>query len=271
MPLWPDRSGHWSLAEFAPGSSVTFGPVAAGLVSEMTVWQGKTEILHFRRPTPAKDLPSVDRLMAFRREKQGGARIDSLASLEMKGKLAVGALRLDMVIVAAGVDRMMRRLGMPAGPEITVLDGQTAHRLSAGQPTEEMAGARREEAQRISPLARLRDWRETARRVDVAGKTKLGDEEAWIVRVAWECQPPTTRYVGIRSGLLLKEEAWVTAKGVGTVPLTIQYEDYRDVAGVQIPFRLSSASALTGNQSTQFSEAKANPALNADTFVVPKD
>jgi hypothetical protein len=105
----------------------------------------------------------------------------------------------------------------------------------------------------------------------VAGKTKLGDEEAWIVRVAWECQPPTTRYVGIRSGLLLKEEAWVTAKGVGTVPLTIQYEDYRDVAGVQIPFRLSSASALTGNQSTQFSEAKANPALNADTFVVPKD
>ena len=105
----------------------------------------------------------------------------------------------------------------------------------------------------------------------MAGKTKLGDEEAWIVRVAWECQPPTTRYVGIRSGLLLKEEAWVTAKGVGTVPLTIQYEDYRDVAGVQIPFRLSSASALTGNQSTQFSEAKANPALNADTFVVPKD
>jgi len=80
-----------------------------------------------------------------------------------------------------------------------------------------------------------------------------------------------TRYVGTTSGLLRKEEAWSTTKGVGTVPITIRYDDYRDVAGVQLPFRLTAESALTGKVIVQFSDAKPNPEISAETFALPKE
>jgi hypothetical protein len=93
----------------------------------------------------------------------------------------------------------------------------------------------------------------------------------WIVRLDSEFSPPVTRYVSTKSGLLLKEESWITSKGVGTAPLTVQYDDYREVAGVKIPFRLTSESRLTGKQVMQFTEAKANVEINAKTFTLPKE
>jgi hypothetical protein len=76
-------------------------------------------------------------------------------------------------------------------------------------------------------------------------------------------------YVSTRTGLLLKEETWVTVKAVGTVPLTVPYEGYRELAGVKIPFRLTSESRLTGKQVMQFTEAKPNTEIRADTFALP--
>jgi hypothetical protein len=103
----------------------------------------------------------------------------------------------------------------------------------------------------------------------VAGIGHLGDEEVWIVRIDCELLPPLTRYVSTRTGLLVKEEAWVTVRGVGTVGLTVRYEDYREVAGVKVPFRLTSESRLTGKQVMQFTEAKPNVAIREDTFALP--
>jgi hypothetical protein len=173
-------------------------------------------------------------------------------------------------MIAAGPDRVIRRMSSPAGVVTTVVDGGRARKQSPGEPLEELRGLWRDEALRINPLARVRDWRETSVAVRVAGKDRLGDEEVWVVRIECEFQPPLTRYVSTKSGLLRREEAWITAKGVGTVPLTVLYDDYREVSGVQLPFRLTSESAVTGKQIMQFTEAKPNPEISATTFSLPK-
>jgi hypothetical protein len=270
LPLWPDGAGRWAFGESDPGVSVRFDKNEAGEATGMRLWQNDTQLLHYRRVPPAEDVPGVGRLMAFRREKQGGNRIDALRSLEMRGKLRVGPTELDSAIVAAGPDRVIRRISSPAGTQTTVVEGGRVRKQSPRQPVEELSGLWRDEALRINPLARLRDWRETSVAVRVAGRDRLGDEGGWIVRVECEFLPPLTRYVSTKTGLLLKEEAWITAKGVGTAPLTVVYEDYREVAGVQIPFRLTSESRLTGKQIMQFTEAKPNTAIHKDTFALPK-
>ena len=119
--------------------------------------------------------------------------------------------------------------------------------------------------------SRLRDWRETATEVRVVGKDKLGSEDVWIVRVESEFEPPQTRYVSLKSGLLLKEESWITAKGLGTFPRSVACADYREVAGVQLPFRLTTESAVTGKQVMQFAEVRPNPVIDAATFSPPKE
>jgi hypothetical protein len=271
LPRWPDAAGRWAFGETEPGVSVSFDRTDAGDVTGIRLWQNDTQLLHFRRIARDRDLPSIEQVMAFRREKQGGDRIDALRSLEIHGKLRAGSAELDNRIVAAGSDRVIRRVSAPAGTETTLVAGGRVWKRSPGRPAEELGGVWRDEAVRINPLARLRDWRETAVGVRVASRDRLGDEAVWVVRVEGEFLPPSTRYVSTKTGLLLKEEAWVTAKGVGTVPLTVRYEDYREVAGVQIPFRLSSESRVTGKQVMQFTEARANPEITKKTFAVPKE
>ena len=271
LPLWPDNSGRWAFGELAPGISVSFDQNDGGEATGMSLWQNDTRLLHYRRVSPAKDLPSVDSVMASRREKQGGDRIDALRSLEIKGKIRVGATELDSTLMAAGGDRVIRRMTLPAGVVTTLVDERRAYQRTPGQPVEELRGLLRDDALRLSPLARLRDWRETSLAVRVTAKDRLGDEEVWVMRLEYEFQSPVTRYVSTTSGLLRKEEAWNTVKGVGTVPITIRYDDYREVAGVQLPFRLTAESALTGKVIVQFSEAKPNPEISAETFALPKE
>jgi len=67
--------------------------------------------------------------------------------------------------------------------------------------------------------------------------------------------PPSTRSVSATTGLLLKDKTWLTVRGVGMVPVTLVYSDYRPVSGVLFPFRIETCSALTGVQVTQYGEA----------------
>jgi CubicO group peptidase (beta-lactamase class C family) len=270
LPLWPGDSGRWAFGESAPGVSVRFDRSDDGRATGMTLLRNGAKLLTYRRVDPVKDFPSVERLMAILREKQGGDRIDALSSLEMKGKLKVGAARLETTVVAQGLDRIKRLIRTQAGVVTTLVDQGRVLRKSPGQPLEDLSGLWQDEAQRINPFARLRDWRETSVAVRVAGKDRLDDDEVWVVRLDCAFQPPLTRYVSTKSGLLAKEEAWVTAKGVGTVPLVVRYDDYREVAGVRLPFRMTSESAVTGKQTMQFDQATPNPKLGADTFTIPQ-
>jgi CubicO group peptidase (beta-lactamase class C family) len=270
LPLWPDNSGRWSFGESAAGVSVSFDETDTGHATAMKLWHNTTQLFDYRRVPPASDLPTVDRLMSLRREKQGGDRIDELQGLEMNGKLQVGAARLDTTLIAAAPNRVIRRIKSQAGVVTTLVDGRSARKLSPGEPVEELAGLWLDEARRINPFARLRDWRASASAVRVVGKDKLGSEDVWIVRVDGEFEPPQTRYVSVKSGLLLKEEGWITAKGLGTVSRSVAFEDYREVAGVKLPFRLTTESAVTGKQVMQFAECRPNPVINAATFSLPK-
>ena len=249
---------------------MNFDKDSSGVATRMRLMYNDNALVVYERVTNPAELPTVQHVMAFRREKQGGDRIDSLRSLEMKGALNAGAARMDVTVIAALPDRVIRRVAPPAGVITAIFDGKQAIRQTAGAPAEIESGLKRDEAKRMNPLARLRDSREGSAAVRVAGQGRLNGEDVWIVRVEREFEPPLTRYVSTTTGLLKKEEAWITASGVGTVPISILFDDYREVAGVKIPFRSTSESALSGKQTFQVSEAKANPPINEKTFAVPE-
>ena len=256
LPLWPDASGRWEFGEAAPGIGVSFEKDASQAVTGMKLLQNKTQLVHYKRFVPPASLPSVDSVMKLLREKQGGDRIDKVHALEMKGKLKAGATEIETVVEASGTKRVSRKLTSPAGITETAADDGVVTKKTPGQPTEVQHGLFADDAQRINLLARLHDWRETHPQVQVVGKDQFGDEEVWVLRLECQFTPPLTRFVSAKRGLLLREEAWLTAKGVGTVPISLEFEDYRNVGGVMLPFRLKSESRLTGKQVTEFTEMK---------------
>ena len=248
---------------------MSFDKDSSGETTKIRLLHEDNPLIVFDRVRDTSDLPSVQQIMAMRREKQGGDRIDGLRSLEMKGTLRAGATKMAVELVAEGTSRAIRRVSAPTGVVTALFDGKRAIRQAAGAPAESENGVKLDEAKRMNPLLRLRDWRESSSAVRVAAEGRLDGEAVWIVRVECDFEPPLTRYVSQRSGLLMKEEGWITASGLGTVPISIRFDDYRDVAGVKISFLSTSESALTGKQTFQVTEANANPEIGEKTFTLP--
>jgi CubicO group peptidase (beta-lactamase class C family) len=270
MPHWPNEKGRWEFGEAAAGVAVSFDKSSTGAISSMQLFVNEKLIRRYQHTAPAADLPTVDHVMKLMYEKQGGLHLEKARTLELKGTLSAGATTFESVTLAEGSERAVRRLTSAANSSTTIADGQRSRRKQAGQSVEELHGLHRDEALRINPFLRLQDWRKNYRDVQVVGVDKIGGEEAWVVRMACEHTPPITRYVGAKSGRLLKEDTWTTGKGIGTVPLAVTFADYREVAGVILPFRTTSESRLTGKQVAQLKEVNVNANFAKDAFELSK-
>jgi hypothetical protein len=66
--------------------------------------------------------------------------------------------------------------------------------------------------------------------------------------------------------LVLKEETVAIAPGVGQLPLTYTYTDYRVVDGVMLPFKIMAKTLHSGEIVTQFESATSLDELNDDEF-----
>jgi hypothetical protein len=268
VPNWPNADGRWALGPAAPDVALRFDQGDKGEVTKLRIQQGKNELVQ-ERVAPARDLPTAEQFLAEYRKKQGGKHIDALRSLRLDGTLSMAAGKMKVSLLAAGERQAVQRVKTDKGEHVVILDRGRAWRQVPGKPFEEEAGLFQEQSLFLSPLALLGDWKQGGRAVDVVRKDRVGEEEVWVVRVAGKLLPPTTRYVSCKSGLVLQEDFWVTAKGVGTVPVVVRYEDYREVAGVQLAFRRVSRNPFTGRVVVQYTEAKANVEVPKGAFSVP--
>ncbi len=69
------------------------------------------------------------------------------------------------------------------------------------------------------------------------------------------------------TGLLVRQVRW-NKTSVGTVPTQIDYSDYRDVAGVKVPFKLL-MTWTDGQNSFSLTEVRPNVAIEASRFAKP--
>ena len=76
-------------------------------------------------------------------------------------------------------------------------------------------------------------------------------------------------YFDQETGLLARQVRYEPT-AVGTLPIQVDYTDYRDVAGVKIPFKW--VITWTNGQSTnEFTEVQANPPIDAARFAKPAE
>jgi hypothetical protein len=74
-------------------------------------------------------------------------------------------------------------------------------------------------------------------------------------------------YFDSQSGLLVRQVRYVDT-AVGVIPTRIDYSDYRDVAGVKVPF-LRVVTWTDGRSSIQLSEVQSNARIDAAKFATP--
>jgi hypothetical protein len=117
-------------------------------------------------------------------------------------------------------------------------------------------------------MARFLKLKELALSPRVMGKTNVGERDAFQVMVRADGQR-VQLFFDAQTGLLIRRRD-MSNTVVGSFPEQIDYEDYRDVDGVKLPFtiRYSPPDPSTGN-TLQFKEITHNVPVDDARFNPP--
>ena len=105
----------------------------------------------------------------------------------------------------------------------------------------------------------FRQWR--------VGLTTIEDRDVQIVQGTGPAQPPVKLYFDAKSGLLVRMVHY-SESPVGRTPTQIDYDDYREVAGVKFPFHWT-VTWTDGQTSTELSEVQPNAPIDNARFARP--
>jgi hypothetical protein len=99
------------------------------------------------------------------------------------------------------------------------------------------------------------------------GEATIDDRDVVLVQGTTASQTPIKLYFDKESGLLVRVLRY-TETAVGRIPTQIDYEDYREVSGVKLPFRWTST-WTDGQAHTELSQVQTNVAIDAAKFAKP--
>jgi hypothetical protein len=117
-----------------------------------------------------------------------------------------------------------------------------------------------------TPLLR---FKEEGARVELLGKEKVGDRDAYVLRFTPKTGPASRQFMDAETSLLVKSVVTVNVPQLGTdLEQTVEFSDYRDVDGVKVPYRTRSINQVQSLTIT-FTKVEHNTPIDDRSFAKP--
>jgi photosynthetic reaction center cytochrome c subunit len=216
----------------------------------------------------AVNMPTANEMIdAYIRALGGAAAIERITSREEIGSTTVGGQAIRTEVFDQDPDKQTVIRHLPAGDGMTVFNGHEGWTSMPGRPVRDMHGADLDGAQIDADLHFPLHIEQTFAELRVEYPENVGNREAYVVSGTREGQPPVKFYFDEQSGLLERLVRY-TSSPLGLVPTRIDYGDYRNVDGVETPFRWTVAQP--GESSTfQVEQARQNVPIDDREFAKP--
>jgi photosynthetic reaction center cytochrome c subunit len=213
-------------------------------------------------------LPTADQLVDRYIQALGGAvAIAKITSRIEQGTATSEGQSVGIEIFDEGPDKQAFVRHMPKGESVTVFDGVEGWSVMPGRPLRDMRGADLDAARIDADLQLPLHIKRLFAELRVEYPEKIGDREAYVVSGTREGQPPVKLYFDEQSGLLIRLVRYAESP-LGRVPTRVDYADYRDVDGVQAPFRRTIVQP--GASSTiELKQIQRNVWIDQATFIKP--
>jgi hypothetical protein len=155
------------------------------------------------------------------------------------------------------------------GNSATVFDGRSGWIAAPHRPVPVLAlgGADLDGLRIDAELAFPARIRQVAGRWRSGAATVIDDREVQVVQGTGSGGALVTLYFDAETGLLVRQVRFVPSP-VGRLPTQIDYADYRDVAGVKLPFKWT-MTWLDGKDAVELEEVRSNVAIDAARFAKP--
>jgi photosynthetic reaction center cytochrome c subunit len=214
------------------------------------------------------DLPSPDQLISKYIQALGGAEaIEHALSRVGKGTVTFAGRRLPIEVFAKAPDKRMSVIHMTSGDSITAYDGQEGWLATPNHPIHEISGSELDAARLDADLHFPLHIKQIFTELEVDQSDKIGDREVYVMSGIRPGRPPVKLYFDKKSGLLLRQVRY-SESPLGDNPAQIDYEDYRDSAGIKTAFRWTIA--RPGGQFTvQLEQIQQNVPVDDAKFAKP--
>lgn len=220
-------------------------------------------------PEPApSNLPSADQVLDKYVQAAGGASaIQKINSRVMKGTIDFNGKSFPIDVYCKAPDQRISYTHLPQGDSITAFNGHEGWLAMTGRPPREMHGSDLEAAAIDADLHFPTHLKEVFTAAEVRGTEKIGDHPAYVVIGKREGKPAMLLYFDEQSGLLLRMVRFADT-AVGLLPTQIDYADYKERDGVQVPLQWT-LSRTEGRFTIQISEIEQNVPVDDSKFAKP--
>ncbi|HEX3741508.1 MAG TPA: c-type cytochrome [Terriglobales bacterium] len=197
----------------------------------------------------------------------GAAAIEKITSRVMKGSIDVGGKSLPIDIYAKAPEKRISFTHMQEGDSVTAFNGHEGWLGTPGRPMREMHGSDLDSAAIDADLQLPVHLKQMLTDANIRGTEKVGDHEANVVVGKREGKPPLILYFDQQTGLLVRLIRYGDT-ALGLLPTQIDYADYREANGVQVPYRWTLARP-NGRFTIQVTDLKQNVPVDDAKFVKP--
>jgi outer membrane lipoprotein-sorting protein len=148
-------------------------------------------------------------------------------------------------------------------------DGEKGYASNSMQGDREITGGQLEAMRNgVFPSALL-NYKEAGAKVEVAGKEKVGDRDAIVLQFVPKTGPASKQYFDAENYQLLKLVAKIDVPELGgEIEQSTELQDYREVDGVKIPFKVKMTNPAQTFTMT-FTKVEHNKPLDDSMFTKP--
>lgn len=214
------------------------------------------------------NMPTAEEVIDHYIQAVGGVvAIGQITSREESGTATSNGQSVRFEIFSRNPDEQVLVRHLPAGDSITVFNGHEGWSSMPGRPLREMQAADLYAAQIDADLQFPLHIKRLFADLRVGCPEKIGDREVYVVSGTREEQPPVKLYFDEQSGLLVRLARYAQSP-LGRVPTQVDFGDYRNVEGVETPFRW--AVTQPGESSTmQMEHIQQNVPIDEAKFAKP--
>ena len=260
----------WSYVE-NPGNLVKFHRDGAGPAKAMELRQSTTAI--FPRFEPEKGLPTLDELFARRSDRQRAEKLTSLGIIRMVGSIerTTSQQKGSFELLSAGDEHSRTKLNLGGGEtQIVVAGSRGWMQPQPSSPVQEMPKDMASATRLAGWLLASGDWRDEFKQARVLKRIELDGKPVFLVHAAPEKGRQRLVYLDVENGLTRGYDEVYEIPGAGMVGCEVRFADYRDIDGVQIPFKSTVAysSREFGTWTYQVEKIETRLKLEMDPFTL---
>jgi hypothetical protein len=170
----------------------------------------------------------------------------------------------------AAPDKSYSKMNMQGiGEIVTATDGKSGWTINPLQGNRDITGEELLQLKLANNLYRETNLDKIYSNLTVKGIEKVGGKDAYIVTGTPAGLAPETFYFDAQTGLLVRSDSTLVSPE-GKMPAQVFYEDFRDVDGVKIPYKMRVV-IPQAEIVTTITEIKNGAAIDDSKFAKPKE